>query len=61
MTGKWFNLFVKCAADVYTCSHMKRSAPEGTVICIYTSSRIAISQRMQTEINKSSTIAKIRV
>ena len=47
--------------DVYICSHWKKSAPllpEGTVKCIYIYSSIANSQRMQTEINKSGTVAK---
>ena len=47
--------------DVYICSHRKKSAPllpEGKVKCRYTSSSIANSQRMQTEISESGTIAK---
>ena len=48
--------------DVYNYSHRKKSAPllpEGTVKCIYTSVSIQNSQRMQTEINESVTIAKV--
>ena len=50
--------------DLYICSHKKTSVPllpEGTVKCIYTSSSIANSQRMQAEINESDTIAKISI
>ena len=50
--------------EAYICSHRNNSAPllpEVTVKCIYTSSSIANSQRIQTEINKSGTIAKIRI
>ena len=46
------------------CCQMCTSVPTGrrvTVKCIYTSISIANSQRMQTEINKSDTIAKIRI
>ena len=51
-------------SDVYICSHRQKGAPlfpEGTVKCIYTSTSIANSQRMLSEINESSTIAKIRI
>ena len=50
--------------DVQACPHRKKSEPflpEGTVKCIYTSSSIASSQRIQTEIDESGTIAKIRI
>ena len=50
--------------DEYICSHRKKRAlllPEGAVKCIYTSSSIANSQRMQTEINESGTLAIIRI
>ena len=48
---------------VYISSHRKKNAPlfpEGDSK-MYTSSSIANSQRMQTEINESGTIAKIRI
>ena len=48
--------------DKYICSHSEKTAlplPEGIVK--YTSSSIANSQRIQTEINESATIAKIRI
>ena len=65
MTDKVFIIFlINVLPDVYICSHRKKSAPllpEGAVKCIYTSSSIANSQRMQTEINESGTIAKIRI
>ena len=63
-TGKVFNFFDSVLPDVHICSHRKKSAPlhpEGTVKCKCTSSSIANSQRMQTKINKSGTIVKIRI
>ena len=62
ITEKGFNLFDECAAryvhlllqeEEYISSSCGNSK-------MYTSSRIAKSQRMQTEIKKSGTIAKIR-
>ena len=49
MTDKELNLFDECTAR---CVHM---------FPLYTSSSIANSQKMQTKINESSTIAKIRI
>ena len=64
MTDKGSNLFMNALPDVYICPLRKKSAPllpEGTVCKMYKSSIIANSQRMLTEINKSGTIAKIRI
>ena len=50
--------------DAYICSHRKNIIsllPEGTVKSICKSSSIANSQRMETEISESGTIAKIRI
>ena len=52
--------------DVYICSHRKKISP---LLCwnwggdckIYASRRIANSQRIQTEVNESGTIAKITI
>ena len=44
--------------DVYICSHRKKISPllpDGAVKCTHN------AQRMQTEINKSGTIAKMRI
>ena len=62
ITEKGFNLFDECAAR---CVHLLLQEEEYiSSSCgnskMYTSSRIAKSQRMQTEIKKSGTIAKIR-
>ena len=64
MTDKGLIFLMNVLPDVNITFHKKKSSPllpEGTVKCIYTSSSITNSQRMQTEINKSSTIAKIRI
>ena len=63
MTDKGFNLFDECAAR---CVHLFPQEEECTSSSwgdskMYTSSSIANSQRMQAEINKSGTIAKIRI
>ena len=64
MTDKVFIIFlINVLPDVYICSHRKKRAPlvlEGTVKCTHIASSIANSQKMQTEINESSTIAKIQ-
>ena len=59
MTNK--GLIFRCV-DVYVFFHRKKSAPlvpEDSKM--HTSSSIANSQRMQTEINESGTRAKIRI
>ena len=63
MTDKGFNLFDKCTA---ICVHLFPqeegcASSSGGDSKTYTSSNIAYSQRMQTEISKSGTIAKIRI
>ena len=63
MTDKVFKLFDECAAR---CVHLFPQEEECTSSSwgdskMYTSSSIANSQRMQTEINKSGTIAKKRI
>ena len=67
MTDKGFNLFDECAAR---CVHLFPQEEECEEECtssswgdseMYTSSSIANSQRMQTEINKSGIIAKITI
>ena len=63
MTNKGFTLFDECAAR---CVHLFPQEEECTSSSwgdskMYTSSSIANSQRMQTEINESDTIAKIRI
>ena len=67
MTEKGFNIFDECAA---ICVHLFPQEEECEEECtssswgdskMYTSSSIANSQRMQTEINESGTIAKIRI
>ena len=55
--------FMNGLPDVYICSHRKKSAPllaEVTVKCTHFGC-IENSRRMQTEINKSGTIVKIRI
>ena len=63
MTDKGFSLFDECAARFVhlfpqeeECSSSSWGDSE-----MYTSSSIANSQRMHSEINKSETIAKIRI
>ena len=66
MTDKGFNLFDECAAR---CVHLFPQEEEFTSSMlelggdckIYASRRIANSQRMQTEVNESGTLAKIRI
>ena len=63
MTNKGFNLFDDCAVR---CVHLFPEEEEYTFSSwgdskTYTSGGIAYSQRMLTEINKSSAIAKIRI
>ena len=63
MTDKELNLFYECTAR---CVHMFPLEDECTSSSwgdskMYTSSSIANSQKMQTKINGSSTIAKIRI
>ena len=63
ITDKGFNHFDECAAR---CVHLFPQEEECTSSSwgdskMYTSSSIANSQRMQTEINESGTIAKIRI
>ena len=63
MTDEEFNIFDECAAR---CVPLFLQEEECTYCSwgdskMYTSSRIANSQRMQTEINESDTIAKIRI
>ena len=63
MKDKGFNLFDKCAA---WCVHQFPQEEECTSSSwrdskMYTSSSIANSQRMLTEINESGAIAKIRI
>ena len=63
MTGKEFNIFDECATRY---EHLFPQEEECTSSSwgdskMNTSSSIANSQRMQTEINKSGTIAKKRI
>ena len=62
MIGEGFNLFDECAAR---CVHLfpqeECTSSSWGDSKMYTSSSIANSQRMQTEINESGTIAKIRI
>ena len=63
MTDKAFNYFDECAAR---CVHLFPQEEECTSSSwgdskMNTSSSIANSQRMQTEINKSGTIAEVRI
>ena len=63
MTDKGFSLFDECAAR---CVHLFPQEEECTSSSwgdskMYTSGSIANSQRMLTEINESSAIAKIRI
>ena len=56
MTDKGFNLFDEYAAR---CAHLFPQEEECSKM--YTSSNIANSQKMLTEINKSGAIAEIRI
>ena len=63
MNDKGFNLLDECAAR---CVHMFPQEEECTSSSwedskIYTFNSMANSQRMQTEINESDTVAKIRI
>ena len=63
MTDNGFNLFDECAAR---CVHLFPQEEECTSSSwgdskMYTSSSIANSQRVQTEINESGTTTKIRI
>ena len=63
MTDKGSNLCYECAVR---CLHLLPQEKSATLLPqgdskMYTSSSIANLQRMQTEINESSTIAKIRI
>ena len=63
MTDKGFNILDECAAR---CEHLFPQEEECTSSSwedskMYTSSIIANSQKMQTEINESGTLAKVRI
>ena len=63
MTVKGFNILDECAARY---EHLfpqeeERNSSSWEDCKMYTSSSIANSQRMQTEINKSGTIAEVRI
>ena len=63
ITDKGFNLFDECAAR---CPHLFPQEEESTCFSwkgskIYTSGRIANSQRRLNEVNRSGAIAKIRI
>ena len=57
MIDKGFNLFDECIAGSVHLSPQEEQCTSS----LYTSGSIANSQRMLTEINKSGTIAKIRI
>ena len=57
MIDKGFNLFDECIAGSVHLSPQEEQCNSS----LYTSGSIANSQRMLTEINKSGTIAKIRI
>ena len=63
MTDKGFNLLDECGSK---CAHLSPQEEECTASSwgdskMYTSDSIASSQRILTEINKSGTIAKIKI
>ena len=60
MTEKGFNLFHECAARCVHLLPQEEECTSSAMLCC-TFSSIANSQRIQTEVNESNTIGKIRI